>query len=75
MRKFLVATGVGLAVILGTALPASATTPQSTQNCVNTVDNQFLIGVVAGGGPKAGSPAPTNCDHFYQEIGVIGSGK
>lgn len=75
MRKFLVATGVGLAIILGTALPASATTPQSTQNCVNTVDSQFLRGVVAGGGAKGSFEAPANCDHFYQDIGLIGSGK
>jgi hypothetical protein len=75
MRKTLMATGVGLAVILGTALPASATTPQSGQNCENTIDKQTMKGVTAGGGPKAGIPAPTNCDHYYQDIGLIGSGK
>ena len=75
MRKTLAASGVGLAIVLGTALPASATTPKSEQNCSNTVDRQEPRGVTAGGGPKAGIPAPTNCDHYYQDLGLIGSGK
>jgi hypothetical protein len=75
MRKTLAATGVGLAVILGTALPASASTPKSEQNCSNAIDRQYANETTAGGGPKAGIVAPTNCDHFYQEFGIIGSGK
>jgi hypothetical protein len=41
-------------------------------NCVSVILGQTGKGITAGGGPKAGIPAPTNCDHFFQEIGVIG---
>jgi hypothetical protein len=33
--------------------------------CTNTIDRQTAKGVSAGGGPKQGVPAPTNCDHFF----------
>jgi len=35
------------------------------QNCDKTIDRQTDKGVAAGGGSKAGVPAPTNCDHFF----------
>jgi hypothetical protein len=38
---------------------------RAAQNCENTIDRQTAKGVSAGGGPKAGVPAPTNCDHFF----------
>ena len=46
----------------------------ANDNCSNTVDRQEAKGVEAGGGPKAGIPAPTNCDHYFQNIGAIGGG-
>ena len=39
---------------------------KAAANCGNTIDRQSANGVSAGGGPKAGVPAPTNCDHFFQ---------
>lgn len=74
-RTMCVATGIGLAAVLGSAAPALATTDKSEQNCINTVERQADRGTTAGGGPKAGIPAPTNCDHYYQGTGLIGSGK
>jgi hypothetical protein len=43
-------------------------------NCAANIDKQAAKGVSAGGGPKAGIPAPTNCDHFFQDQGIIGNG-
>jgi hypothetical protein len=50
-------------------------------NCTENFNKQGEKGVVAGGGPKA-EPIeedgalvplePTNCDHFFQDIGRIG---
>ena len=34
-------------------------------NCAENVLKQTVKGVSAGGGPKEGFIAPTNCDHFY----------
>jgi len=45
---------------------------QAVAECEKVIDLQTLREIVAGGGPKAGIPAPTNCDHFFQIIGVIG---
>jgi hypothetical protein len=38
------------------------------------VAKQTATGVQAGGGPKSIAPAPANCDHYWQSIGVIGNG-
>ncbi len=46
---------------------------QAQANCFRNIEKQFEKGVAAGGGPKEGIPAPTNCDHFFQQIGVIGN--
>ncbi|MBA3628658.1 MAG: hypothetical protein H0W55_03130 [Actinobacteria bacterium] len=40
--------------------------------CVNVVVSQSDRGVAAGGGPKEGIVAPTNCDFFFFIIGAIG---
>ena len=34
-------------------------------NCFDNIAKQTDKGVSAGGGPKEGVPAPTNCDHFF----------
>jgi hypothetical protein len=46
--------------------------PQAVAACENNIDKQSAKKVAAGGGPKAGIPAPTNCDHFFQGEGIIG---
>ena len=76
MRKIVLAIGVGAIV----ALPATAAGYGPSENshavaaCEANIDKQTTDGVSAGGGPKAGVPAPTNCDHFYQATGAIGNG-
>ena len=46
--------------------PANPHTPQvAIDNCLANVDKQSVKGVSAGGGPKAGVLAPTNCDKFF----------
>jgi hypothetical protein len=46
--------------------PDNANTPQvAIDNCFTSIDRQTAKGVSAGGGPKAGVPAPTNCDKFF----------
>ena len=54
------------------------------ENCTENFHKQGEKGVVAGGGPKAepieedGSLVPlepTNCDHFFQDLGRIGKDK
>jgi hypothetical protein len=47
---------------------------QAVAACGTNIDKQTDGGVAAGGGPKAGIPAPTNCDHFFQDEGIIGNG-
>jgi hypothetical protein len=42
-------------------------TPQAEENCDANIDKQSEKGVSAGGGKKEDVPAPTNCDHFYQD--------
>jgi hypothetical protein len=68
-----------LAAVAATALAATAgasnatafnpdnpKTPQvAIDNCFANIDKQTAKGVSAGGGPKAGVPAPTNCDKFF----------
>jgi hypothetical protein len=53
----------------GTAAPGQQ---KAFSNCVRVIISQTSKGITSGGGPKAGIPAPTNCDHFFQAIGVIG---
>jgi hypothetical protein len=53
-------------------------------NCTENFNKQGEKGVVAGGGPKS-EPIeedgalvplePTNCDHFFQDLGRIGKAK
>ncbi len=38
---------------------------KASQNCFESIVKQSEKGVSAGGGPKAGVPAPTNCDKFF----------
>ena len=45
---------------------------QAVAQCGKVIDLQTMREIVAGGGPKAGIPAPVNCDHFFQLIGLIG---
>ena len=76
MKKIVLAISVGAVV----ALPGTAAgfgpgqNPHAVAACTANIDKQTANGVSAGGGPKAGIPAPTNCDHFYQGIGLIGNG-
>ena len=39
--------------------------PQADANCSENIDKQSEKGISAGGGPKEGVLAPTNCDHFF----------
>jgi hypothetical protein len=48
--------------------------PKAVANCGAVIERQTEKGTSAGGGPKAGIPAPTNCDHFFQSEGLIGNG-
>ncbi|MBA2537381.1 MAG: hypothetical protein H0V20_08135 [Actinobacteria bacterium] len=74
MRLFrLVMTIAATSLVL--ASPATAHNPneQGFVHCGLAVENQIDIEVEAGGGPKAGILAPTNCDHFFFAIGAIGN--
>jgi hypothetical protein len=61
----------GIAVTAGTSgafayAPDNPNTPQvAIEKCEATVGKQSELGVAAGGGPKAGVVAPTNCDKFF----------
>ena len=66
--------GLALAVSGGSALAYtngggnSASAPglaNAVRNCEATIARQAAKGVSAGGGPKQGVLAPTNCDHFF----------
>jgi hypothetical protein len=59
----------GVAAAFGTSADPHAGAARET-----SIGKQSANGVSAGGGPKAGVPAPTNCDHFYQFNGSIGNG-
>jgi hypothetical protein len=39
------------------------------QNCMDTITRQSEAEIAAGGGPKAGVLAPTNCDKFFNPSG------
>jgi hypothetical protein len=66
---------VATALTLATAVPAFGHKPNEhgIVACAENVENQTEMGVEAGGGPKEGIVAPTNCDHFFFEIGAIGN--
>jgi hypothetical protein len=76
MKKSVVAIGVGAVFALpGTAAGyGPSANPQAVTACETNITKQEDTGITAGGGPKAGVPAPTNCDHFFQSTGVIGNG-
>ncbi len=58
--------GSALAASPGSGNPGNAPGQAHAQaNCNNTIDRQYGKGVAAGGGPKEGILAPTNCDHFF----------
>jgi hypothetical protein len=74
MRKRIAAAVAGCAIAVGMVGVSGATaynpdnpnTPQvAINNCFANIDKQTAKGVAAGGGPKAGIPAPTNCDKFF----------
>ena len=76
MKKTVLAVAVGALMALPGAAAAygPSANPHAVAACDATIDRQTAGGVSAGGGPKAGVPAPTNCDHYYQIIGAIGNG-
>jgi hypothetical protein len=77
MRKLLLAGGVVVALGLpGAALAfGPSDNPQAVHACADTARRQFEGGVtpINRGHGVIGHPA-TNCDHFWQAIGVIGNG-
>ena len=76
-RRFAIVLATAAVVLLTGSSSAWADQPpagefpteQSEANCGATVDRQTEGDVSAGGGPKEGVPAPTNCDHFFGEPG------
>ena len=74
MRKLFLTFAVVVTLVLPAAASGFVTDPNPhlVANCEANIDKQAAKGVSAGGGPKAGTPAPTNCDHYYQGIGAIG---
>ncbi len=48
--------------------------PVATSHCTAAFLKQDAAGLTAGGGPKAIATGPLNCDHYWQDIGVIGGG-
>lgn len=73
MRLVVVVFSV-LAVLGMSAPTAFAANENSAANCAEVVAKQAAKGIAAGGGPKEGILAPTNCDHFFQDVGLIGNG-
>jgi hypothetical protein len=75
MRRVLVVFSLTLALVLpgptALAIPGLGESEGApgqeiaVENCIDTIDRQTAAGVAAGGGPKAGVPAPTNCDKFF----------
>jgi hypothetical protein len=79
MRRFFVSLLFAGSVLIPSA--AAADPPEeATSNvpdvavgaCVDVIVSQSEQGVEAGGGPKEGIVAPTNCDFFFFAIGAIG---
>jgi hypothetical protein len=77
MKKLILGIGAAGALVLPVAAVAygPSENPRAVAACERTIQRQSDKGITAGGGPKAGIPAPTNCDHFFQNEGIIGSGK
>jgi hypothetical protein len=79
MKRLLI--GLGVAAVAMTPSAALANPPehfpgkpqQAFDACTAVVERQSAIGVTAGGGPKVGFLAPTNCDFFFFLIGAIGT--
>ena len=90
MMTKIAAAAATLVVALALAAPAMSFGPQHVSGdpafdaCAfsegGVVKRQDDAGIQAGGGPKSIFPAPTNCDHFWQDralepgVGVIGNG-
>lgn len=79
MRRFFVSVLVAGSVLIPSV--AAADPPEeATSNvpdvavdaCVDVILSQSDRGVEAGGGPKEGIVAPTNCDFFFFAIEAIG---
>jgi hypothetical protein len=58
---------------VGTSVP-TAFADSNNPHCGEVIFEQGAHDITAGGGPKQGVPAPTNCDHSYQNGGYIGNG-
>ena len=64
--SFAFGTGDALAFTNGGGNSGSAPgQANAIANCFDNIAKQTDKGVSAGGGPKEGVPAPTNCDHFF----------
>ena len=76
MKRLVLAIGLGglLAMPGAAAGFGPSENPHAVAACGNNIEKQTAKGITAGGGPKAGVPAPTNCDHFFQDNGSIGNG-
>ena len=60
----------------GAFVPAAEQGQQKAyETCGTVIQRQEVeMGLTAGGGPKSQTPlGPTNCDHLFQVIGVIGN--
>jgi hypothetical protein len=66
-RLLAIVTGLVLALSIGGTVLADHDhrNPRAAANCGANISKQYEKGIVAGGGKKAGIPAPTNCDHFF----------
>jgi hypothetical protein len=53
----------------GTAWADGRGPAKSAFQCSLTIQQQEIAGITAGGGPKEGQPAPTNCDGNYPPPG------
>jgi hypothetical protein len=80
MRRVIVIVSLTLALVLTgpAALAIPGLAPESEgapgqeialQNCMDTITRQSEAEITAGGGPKAGVLAPTNCDKFFNPSG------
>lgn len=72
MRHKAIASILAVAALSVSAAPGFAYQPENThtpavaiENCGANVEKQSAAGITAGGGPKAGVLAPTNCDKFF----------
>ena len=72
--KLLAVGGAVVVVLSGGASSAGAydpdhPNPKAVANCEENINKQSAKGISAGGGPKQGVPAPTNCDKFFTPPG------